>query len=172
MVKRIKYIIGALLIFFVVLLVIFYNDIGVRKEDIESDARKFQGISDGWNSQIEVGEKVAAIIFYPDDYTEAIYSVYLNRSGTSLGFFFRGGGKINSVENGICKFYIDEYNEVAYISLNRVGVCKIVIDDGESVSSIDIDSQNPFAIVLPSNAGNVYFYNEQNEILEYIDYKL
>lgn len=146
---------------------VFINNMGVKKDCIEADARSFQNIPDTWSSQSETGDTLSALIFYPNDSSDAVYSIYLKRGGVSFGYFFRAGGKVNSVKNGITRFSVDGYSEFAYISLNKQGICKLVIDDGDGISVMELDSSSPFAIVLPSNSGNVYFYNEKGATVEY-----
>lgn len=147
------------------------DDIGVEKDEIEADARFQLSIPETWSVQIETGDVLSAMIFYPSDSSDAIYHIYLKREGT-VGYFPRATGKLVSVKNGITRFYLDGYSEFAYISLNKIGICRLEIDDGDCITTIDLDRTKPFALILPSNSGNVYFYNEAGEIVQYTDRKL
>ena len=40
--------------------------------------------------------------------------------------------------------------------MNQQQVTQLEIDDGNTIQVLDIDSNKPFAIVLPINAGNHY----------------
>lgn len=141
----------------------------INAENIESHARSFQNIPDKWLAETGIGNNIAALIFYPADSSDAIYSIYLCRGNNGIGFSFRAGGKISSVENGITQFSIDGYNEIAYISMNKQKICKLTIDDGSNIKTMVLDSSKPFALILPSNAGNVSFYDTEDNIVEITD---
>ena len=93
--------------------------------------------------------------------------VYVNRPGLSFGFFFRGGGSHPKVERGIVEFTVEGYEERAFISMNQQRVTQLQIDDGNSIQEISIDSNKPFAIVLPINAGTITFYDVNGNTVEY-----
>ena len=56
--------------------------------------------------------------------------------------------------------------------MNAQKVDRLEIDDGNSIQVIDIDSSNPFAIVLPVNAGNIVFYDVDGNVVDYINRSL
>lgn len=62
---------------------------------------------------------------------------------------------------------MEGYNERAFISMNAQNVKRLEIDDGNSIQVIDIDSSNPFALVLPVNAGTVTFYNAEGHAVTF-----
>lgn len=148
------------------------NDIGITANNLESDIRSSQKIADDWTTDGSVSETIAAYISYPQDKTDHTFSVYVNRSGLSFGYFFRGGGNISQVEEYIAEFTVDGFNERAFISMNFQKVAHLEIDDGNSVRKIEIDSNKPFAIVLPLNTGNISFYDINGNIVEYYNQKL
>ena len=92
------------------------NDIGINKVNIEKDARSSQKISDDWQVVKDTTELMSAMVFYNERLSNHIYSIYVNRPGPSFGYFFRDGG---SIGEGIIEFYINGYNERAFISMNR-----------------------------------------------------
>ena len=51
--------------------------------------------------------------------------------------------------------------------MNQQQVQQLEIDDGNAIQVIDIDSNKPFAIVLPINAGNITFYDVNRNTVEY-----
>ena len=95
------------------------------------------------------------------------FSVYVNRPGLSFGYFFRGGGKLSGVQRGIAEYTVEGYNERAFISMNQQQVTQLEIDDGNTIQVLDIDSNKPFAIVLPINAGTITFYDVNGNTVEY-----
>ena len=114
-----------------------------------------------------VSDSVAAFISYPQDKSDHTYSVYVNRPGFSFGYFFRGGGDIVAVEDFISEFTIEGYNERAFISMNTQRVNRLEVDDGNKVHVIELDSEHPFTIVLPINAGNITFYDIDGNVVEW-----
>lgn len=114
-----------------------------------------------------VSDTMAAYISYPQNMSDHTFSVYVNRPGLSFGYFFRGGGSISGVERGTAEFTVEGYKERAFISMNKQQVARLEIDDGNSIQVIDIESDKPFAIVLPINAGTINFYDANGNTVEY-----
>lgn len=148
------------------------NDIGVTSNNLEADIRSSQKIMDDWTVDGSISDTMAAFISYPQDKTDHSFSVYVNRSGLSFGYFFRGGGDIVAVDDYISEFTVEGYNESAFISMNKQNVQRLEIDDGNSVRVITIDNDKPFAIVLPLNAGNICFYDVNGNVVEYFSQPL
>ena len=143
------------------------NDIGVASTNLEADIRSSQKIKDDWTVEGSVSDTMAAYISYPQDMSDHTFSVYVNRPGFSFGYFFRGGGSLSGVERGIIGFTVEECKERAFISMNQQRVTQLQIDDGNSIQGIYIDSNKPFAIVLPINAGTITFYDVNGNTVEY-----
>lgn len=173
-VKLFGIIISGILLVFVLLIGFLYinNDIGVTANKLEADIRSSQKIMDDWTVEGSVSDTMAAFISYPQDKTDHTFSVYVNRSGLSFGYFFRGGGDIVEVEEYIAEYTIEGYDERAFISMNEQKVVRLEIDNGNGIEKIDIDSNKPFAIVLPVNAGNITFYDENGQIVDYCNESL
>lgn len=166
--RFLKIVIG---IVFVCILFVGYlyanNDIGVTSTNLEADIRSSQKIKDDWTLDGSVSNTMAAYISYPQDKSAHTFSVYVNRPGLSFGYFFRGGGNLSEVQRGIVEFTVEGYNERAFISMNQQHVQQLEIDDGNAIQVIDIDSNKPFAIVLPINAGKITFYDVNRNTVEY-----
>lgn len=148
------------------------NCFGIPEFKIESDIRASQKIQEDWTVDGVVSDTMAAFISYPQDRSDHTYSVYVNRPGLSFGYFFRGGGDIVAVEDFITEFTVEGYNERAFISMNTQKVDRLEVDDGNEVQVIEIDSEKPFAIVLPMNAGNITFYNTEGNIVDFTTHPL
>ena len=144
------------------------NDIGEHKNLLESDIRSSQRIQDDWIVDGTVSDSVAAFISYPEDKSDHTYSVYVNRPGLSFGYFFRGGGSLTEVDKYVSEYRIQGYSERAFICMNEQKVARLEIDDGNTVQIIDMDSEYPFALVLPINIGIVTFYDVCGNVVEYI----
>ena len=166
--RFLKIVIG---IVFVCILFVGYlyanNDIGMTSTNLEADIRSSQKIKDDWTLDGSVSNTMAAYISYPQDKSAHTFSVYVNRPGLSFGYFFRGGGNLSEVQRGIVEFTVEGYNERAFISMNQQQVQQLEIDDGNAIQVIDIDSNKPFAIVLPINAGKITFYDVNRNTVEY-----
>lgn len=166
--RFLKIVIG---IVFVCILFVGYlyanNDIGMTSTNLEADIRSSQKIKDDWTLDGSVSNTMAAYISYPQDKSDHTFSVYVNRPGLSFGYFFRGGGNLSEVQRGIVEFTVEGYNERAFISMNQQHVQQLEIDDGNAIQVIDIDSNKPFVIVLPINAGKITFYDVNRNTVEY-----
>ena len=143
------------------------DDIGTSAANLESDIRNLQKIPEDWIVEGDVSDTMAAYISYPQDRSDHTFSVYVNRPGLSFGYFFRAGGKLSEIQEGIAEFTTEGANERALISMNQQQVQQLQIDDGRAIQVIDIDSDQPFAIVLPINAGSITFYDVNGNAVEY-----
>ena len=142
------------------------NNIGMTSTNLETDIRSSQKIKDDWTLDGSVSNTMAAYISYSQDMSDHTFSVYVNRPGLSFGYFFRGGGTLSGIQKGIVEFTVEGYNERAFISMNQQQVQQLEIDDGNTIQVVDIDSNKPFAIVLPINAGNITFYDVNRNTVE------
>lgn len=166
--RPLKVISGVLLVLIAFIAFLYLNnDIGIQKSQFESDIRSSQKIESNWIVDGNVSDTIAAFISYPRDMTDHTFSVYVNRPGLSFGYFFRGGGSLSGVENGIAEYTVEGYKERAFISMNKQQVERLEIDDGNSVKVVDIDSCKPFSIVLPVNAGNIAFYDVNGNTVDF-----
>lgn len=111
---------------------------------------------------------MSAMIFYSSDLRNNTFSIYINRPGISIGYFFRAGGSPIETDGYISEYHIEGCEECAFISSNKQRVNKVEIDDGKRIKSINIDSEKPFALILPVNAGSVTIYDIKGTILKSI----
>ena len=51
--------------------------------------------------------------------------------------------------------------------MNEQKVVRLEIDNGNGVEVIEIDPNKPFAIVLPTNAGTITFFDEDGQMVDY-----
>ena len=135
-------------------------------EKLEEDARASQRIDPSWQTAQTAGDQLAAMVFYPEDRADHTFSLYWNRPGPSAGWFFRAGGSITPLQEGVVRFTLEGCGEVAYGSLNRPGVSQAVVDDGSDPRVLSLDPEKPFALVLPRNAGTVTFYDREGRVVE------
>ena len=155
-----------------VLFVVFLyasGNIGITSKNIESDIRLSQKITDEWITDGTSSDTIAAYISYPLDKSDHTFSVYVNRPGFSFGYFFRAGGGLSLIEESIAEFTVGGFEERAFISLNKHHVCSVEVNDGIKIQKIETDSNKPFAVVLPVNAGNVTFYDINGNTVEYFN---
>ena len=143
------------------------NDIGLSDDRLAWDFRQSQTIQNDWHISGDITDTMAAFIAYPEDRSDHTFAVYVNRPGLSFGYFFRGGGDIVSVERAIAEYTVEGYRERAFISMNAQKAVRVEIDNGNEVEILPLDSSKPFALVLPLNAGDVTFYTEQGQVVDY-----
>lgn len=122
--------------------------------DIEEDVRSFQKISDDWNIEIAMNERIAAVIAYDNQESEHTFSIYENKGNTKTNYVFRYGGKSTSIERGIRVFKFE--GTTALISMNILHIAAVECHDGERY---EIDPNNPFVLVIPSGGFDVYDEN-------------
>lgn len=122
--------------------------------DIEEDVRSFQKISDDWNIEIAMNERIAAVIAYDNQESEHTFSIYENKGSTKTNYVFRYGGKSTSIERGIRVFRFE--GTTALISMNILHIAAVECHDGERY---EIDPNNPFVLVIPSGGFDVYDEN-------------
>lgn len=165
---------SALLIFVLVAycFLFFNNDIGIPKSTIEKDARNSQNIKDNWQVAKDITKNMSIMVFYPNDLSDHTFSIYVNRPRLSFGYFFKGGGSLFEIEEYIAEFVIENYNERIFASMNQQQVCRIEINDRNNIQTIHIDSEKPFAFILPSNTSNVTIYDIHGNIIQSIQHRL
>ena len=122
--------------------------------DIEEDVRSFQKISDDWNIEIAMNERIAAVIAYDNQESEHTFSIYENKGSTKTNYVFRYGGKSTSIERGIRVFKFE--GTTALISMNILHIAAVECHDGERY---EVDPNTPFVLVIPSGGFDVYDEN-------------
>lgn len=122
--------------------------------DIEEDVRSFQKISDDWNIEIAMNERIAAVIAYDNQESEHTFSIYENKGSTKTNYVFRYGGKSTSIERGIRVFRFE--GTTTLISMNILHIAAIECHDGERY---EVDPNTPFVLVIPSGGFDVYDEN-------------
>ncbi len=146
----------------------FNNDIGTFRSNIEKNARSSQKIDDSWEVAKSTTDTMSAMLFYDKDINEYTSSIYVNKSGLSFGYFFRGGGSTNVENEGIARYQIEGYQEKGYLSMNKQQITRVEIDNGNGIKTIDIDYTKPFVIVLPDDIGVKRFYDINGEVVQII----
>lgn len=149
-----------------IVILYFNNCFGVQKSKLETDIRSSQNIQADWTVEGDISNSMAAFISYPTDKTDHKFSVYVNRSGLSFGYFFVGGGSYSQIDAGIASYSVEGYEEKVYVSMNRQKVNSAQITDDNTIKTVEIDSAEPFAIVLP-NADNIVFYDNDGNTVNY-----
>ena len=139
--------------------------LGVSKERVEAEARAFHNIDECWQCIQATNDDVYAMLFFPDDRSEHLYSIYTKNKGLSKGYFPRIGGTISEIQNECVQLIFEKNDSHIYASMNKQKICKVEIDDGDYVNTILLNEEDPFILIFPSNAGNVTLYNTCGEII-------
>ena len=142
--------------------------IGVINPDrLEADVRAAQHIDADWTVEGSVSDHMAVFISYPPDQShDAVLSLYCNRPGLSLGYFFAYGGCVLDTEDRIAQYTAEGCPEQAFVSSNRMHAARMEINDGDSVQTVSIDSDKPFALLAPADRA-VTFYDAEGNIIDY-----
>lgn len=148
------------------------NDIGVSESNIVADIQVQQYLPDDWITLGEISDEMAAYISYSPDKSDYTYSLYINPSGLSIGYFFRAGGDLMGIGKYIQGFSLKDYSEIAFISMNELDVERVEIKKDNKVEILELDSSNPFAIVLSKSAENITFFDKNNDVVDYFLFPL
>ena len=148
------------------------NDIGVSKSNIVADIQVQQYLPDDWIMLGEISDEMAAYISYSPDKSDYTYSLYINPSGLSIGYFFRAGGDLMGIGKYIQGFSLKDYSEIAFISMNELDVERVEIKKDNKVEILELDSSDPFAIVLSKSAENITFFDINNNVVDYFLFPL
>ena len=134
---------------------------------LKEDIRSSQRVKDTWIMEGDISDTMAAYISFSKDKSDYIYSVYVKHPGLSFGYFFRSGGCINAIEEAIAECLVEGNNKRAFISMNRQRAERLEMHDKNSIQVIDIDSDKPFAIVLPADSGAITFYDADGNTVDF-----
>lgn len=144
-------------VFLVFMILISQGNIGVSKKNIEKDARKAHKIPEEWIIAKDVNNYFGALLFYSEDLSNFTFSIYQNREGLSFGYFFRSGGALPGISDGILKVTSNVHEDI-FLSLNKLKVARIEINDGEYTKEILIENTKPFTVIIPENIEEIKFY--------------
>ena len=148
------------------------NDIGVSESNIVADIQVQQYLPDDWITLGEISDEMVAYISYSPDKSDYTDSLYINPSGLSIGYFFRAGGDLMGIGKYIQGFSLKDYSEIAFISMNELDVERVEIKKDNKVEILELDSSNPFAIVLSKSAENITFFDKNNNVVDYFLFPL
>lgn len=167
--EKIPVLIGLVLIILLAFLIIWQAGIfGVSKDRLEQDAREKQNVANSWEMAQAVDDNICAMLFYDEERGNYAYSIYLTKDGLSYGYFYRQGGTDAYMEEGV-KGLVFENKGIALLSLNEDKVCKIVVDNNVEEKTIQVNSDEPFAVVLPIDCSAITMYDAQDNVVTLYD---
>lgn len=165
--KRVRIATWVLLCILLMLILATMVEWGVPASRLEQCIRASQHIPDSWTVSGTASKRLAAYLCYPENRSDSTYSIYINRPGVSFGYRFRSGGGNPAIDEQIAAFSLDYAGETVFLSMNVQQVKRAEINDGQKVQDIPIDSEKPFALVLPNNEGIITFYDQYGNPVEY-----
>lgn len=145
------------------------RDIGIPTDQLEQAMRESQDIPDDWTVQISAGDTTAAGIAYAPNHSDYSFSLYIDRDTHrffTTGWFFTMSGSLFEISDFVAAFTVNDRPETAYISMNAEKIDRAVIDSGIETRTIELDSTQPFALVLPRSSGSVTFYGADGQPAE------
>ena len=167
--ERILILAGILVIIALGCLIVYQADvIGVSQSRLEQDAREVQHINAKWDVAQAVNDEMCAMIFYDNEKKKCAYSVYLSGEEYTLGYFYREGGEAPYMEEGV-QGLIYEDKGIALMSMNADKVASIMVGDGSREQTIDVDPEQPFAVVLPIESNVITMYDDQGKVVTLYD---
>ena len=167
--ERILILAGILVIIALGCLIVYQADvIGVSQSRLEQDAREVQHINAKWDVAQAVNDEMCAMIFYDNEKNKCAYSVYLSGEEYTLGYFYREGGEAPYMEEGV-QGLIYEDKGIALMSMNADKVASIMVGDGSREQTIDVDPEQPFAVVLPIESNVITMYDDQGKVVTLYD---
>lgn len=150
--------------------VLYVNrDIGIPTDQLEQAIRESQDIPDDWTVQTSAGDTTTAGIAYAPNHSDYAFSLYTDRDTHrffTTGWFFTMSGSLFEISDFVAAFTVNDRPETAYISMNAEKIDRAVIDSGTETRTIELDSTQPFALVLPRNRGSVTFYGADGQPAE------
>lgn len=150
--------------------VLYVNrDIGIPTDQLEQAMRESQDIPDDWTVQTSAGDTTAAGIAYAPNHSDYSFSLYIDRDTHrffTTGWFFTMSGSLFEISDFVAAFTVHDRPETAYISMNAEKIDRAVIDSGTETRTIELDSTQPFALVLPRGSGGVTFYGADGQPAE------
>lgn len=163
--KYLRRILAPLGVLIILVFVIGYRGgaFGVPEGRLEAFSRSNQPIPEDWICQKDITDGVAALLFYPEDKSNAIYSVYIKGNGLSFSFHSRSRGFMHSIQESICEFHHSESDTLIFLSLNKPRIEKIELAHNGSIEEILLDPDEPFALVLPLSA-TATLYDDTGQI--------
>lgn len=141
-----------------------HTDLGVKETDIEQDAREEQQIPENWGVTKDIGDSMAALIFYNPDQSDFSISLYVAQSEASDKYHHRFGGDSSMVGTGVVEYAFEDCNEQAFISLNTQHAAKVEVYSEKGVETRTLDADKPFALVLDNDITEVIFYDAAGNI--------
>ena len=168
---------SVIIILFVIILTMFcimwnLSLVGISGKKIESTVRKDQNISEDWLVKKNVKSGIGVLLFYNENLTNYIYSIYKKNDGCfSYGYFFVSSGTSSSIDSEIITndIVIDGIGEISIndrgktlLSFNKKNIKEIILSGKDGEYSIEINSKEPFAIVVPKNNQIIRLYDENN----------
>lgn len=167
--EKIPLLLGIVLIILLAFLIVWQADVlGVSASRLEQDARENQDIKSDWEMAQAVNDDMCAMLFYDEEKDDCAYSIYLSREGFSYGYFFRQGGSDPYMADSV-KGIVFEDKGIALLSMNEDGVCKIVVDNDVEENVINVNPEEPFAVVLPADCSAITMYDSQENIVTLYD---
>ena len=136
-----------------------YGVIGVRKNGLESDARKSQKIDETWVSAKDINDEMGALLFYDKALEQHTYAIYSNRPGFSYGYFFSRGGISSVIDQGIQGFSSEK--GMVLMSVNRKKISEIKLENKSVIEIVRVDSAKPFVLWVPKDIEKVSLSDTQ-----------
>ena len=183
---KLKKLLIALLVLFIawVALFVYSNSvIGISRENLAQKVwekvLEHGHIEEDWKVAQSINDSVAVFLFYDEETRDYVFTSYVNHPAWySFGYFGQGFNKNdNFVTDAVMgyRYYgnSEHYDDfVRVFSMNKPQIAKIAYGaEGSTKTVIEVDPDQPFALILPHDYGTITLYDRDGNIspLEYVD---
>lgn len=141
-----KIIIACILLVLIVPFVVSGFSDNVSLKNIEADARQSQQVPENYLVAKAEGDDMVAMVFYPQDKSDHIFSIYIKDNKLLNRYRFISGGSMFTIDENVLMH--KENDSTAVLSLNNCNIVKIGFSNAEEHT---VKPNRPFAFVLNNN---------------------
>lgn len=147
------------------------SSIGISEKSIEINARKEQNIPNDWLVKKDINHGIEALLFFNKELTEYKYSIYQKHKGFLFGYFFVSSGTVSSIDGNQLlddKIYAIEIENSGrvLIGFNKQRIKQIGLSNKSGEETININSNEPFTIIVPNNNAIIEIRDEYNNCID------
>lgn len=130
-------------------------------EELAMAARSSQKIDSTWQEVEDSSECIGAMLFYSDDKTDHIYSIYLKEDAYA-DYQFSEGGSLGEIQRNVVEIDYGKQGSVL-LSMNEQHIRRIELQENEDVKVIAVEDGTPFVVVISGQADKVTLFDDNGE---------
>jgi len=141
--------------------------IGLQLSGIEEMEHKHREVPTEWSLTQTHNQRLAALVFYNENKDDASFSVYTKRDGLYFGYYLRYYGDMEEIGDQVLGLRVLDRKSppaVALLSMNSQRVAEVEVTDAQGTTRIEVDPENPFALVFMDPQEITLFDDEGNPV--------